>query len=153
MSIIKTERSLAYIHRLTHRRYVILTTLFAFCAQQLFFLHRQYVCIYVCEDERRRRRKKRRIFVLLKELACTHLMFECMYVCGRKKRACVWPRSDSDNVTKVRKEKKRRKSLVLVATGIGCMMWWFLFALAYILCPFDKASHTYLYIYEQNKQT
>jgi hypothetical protein len=47
-----------------------------------------------------------------------------MYVCveEEKKSACVWSRSDNDNVTKLRKEKKRRKSLVLVATGIGCMM-------------------------------
>jgi hypothetical protein len=34
----------------------------------------------VCE----RREKKGKIFVLLKELACTHLMYECMY--GRRKK-------------------------------------------------------------------
>jgi len=117
MSIIKTERSLAYIHAPTRRCYVILTTLFAFCAQQLFFLHLQYVCVCVCK------RKKEKIFVLLKEPSCTHLMYECMYVCVEEKSACVWSRNDNDNVTKLRKEKKRKKkSLVLVATGIECMM-------------------------------
>ena len=82
-----------------------------------------YVYIYICvcvKDERgREREKKGKIFVLLKELAC-------MYRCGRKKSACVWSRSDNDNVTKLGIEKKRRrrrrKSLVLVAIGIGCMM-------------------------------
>jgi hypothetical protein len=65
--------------------------------------------------------KKRKIFVLLKEFACTHLLYECMYVCVEEKSACVWSRSDNDNVTKLRKEKEK-KSLVLVAIGIGCMM-------------------------------
>jgi len=73
----------AHIHAPTRRCYVILTTLFAFSAQQLFFLHRQYVYVCVCE----RREKKGKIFVLLKELACTHLMYECMY--GRRKKKCM----------------------------------------------------------------
>jgi hypothetical protein len=60
--------------------------------------------MYVKEEEE----KKRKIFVLLKELACTHLMYECMYVWKEKKSACVWSRSDNDNVTKLRKEKEER---------------------------------------------
>ena len=52
----------AHIHAPTPCGYVILTTLFAFRAQQLFFLHHQYV--YACERERK---KTREIFVLLKE--------------------------------------------------------------------------------------
>jgi hypothetical protein len=110
MSIIKTERLLGYIHAPTRRRYVILTTLFAFRAQQLFFppsTVRMYVCV--------REKKRIKIFVLLKELAYTHLMYECK--CGRKKSACVWSRSDNDNVTKLRKEKEEKRALYLWPLG------------------------------------
>lgn len=54
------------------------------------------------EREEEGERKKGKIFVLLKELAC-------MYRCGRKKSACVWSRSDNDNVTKLGIEKKKKK--------------------------------------------
>jgi hypothetical protein len=100
MSIIKTERSFAYTP--THR-YVILTTLFAFRTQQLFFLL-YHQCV-------REKKKKRKIFVLLKEAACTHLIYVYIYIfiyiyIWKKKNACAWLRSDNDNVTILRKEKK-----------------------------------------------
>jgi hypothetical protein len=36
--------------------------------------------------------KKRKIFVLLKELACTHLLDECMYVCVEEKKVHAFGR-------------------------------------------------------------
>lgn len=132
MSIIKTERLLAYIHAPTRRCYVILTTLFAFCAQQLFFLHQQYAY-------ETKKRKKRKIFVLFEELACTHCIFRCICMCGReKKSACILLVEKTTAIMWQNDYVKKKKSLVLVATRIGCVMWWFLSTLAHAhIVPFS----------------
>ena len=70
------------------------------------------VCMCVCK------RKKEKIFVLFKEPSCTHLMYDvCMYVCVEEKSACVWSRNDNDNVTKLRKEKEKKRALYLWPLG------------------------------------
>ena len=76
-------------------------------------------------------------------------MYICMY--ARKRSVWAWPRRNNANVTKLCKEKEK-KSLALVAIGIGYRMQRFLLAFAFILCPLDKASHTYPCIIEENKQ-
>ncbi len=97
MSIIKTERSFIYTPT---RCYVILTTLFAFRTQQLFFF--SIVSVYA--------RKKNEKDFCSAQRSCLYAsdlcVYKYIYIYGRKKSACAWLRGDNDNVTILRKEKK-----------------------------------------------
>ncbi len=69
------------------------------------------VCMYV-------REKKKKIFVLIKESACSYPIYVCIYIYIKEKSACAWSRSDNDNVTILSKEKTTRKrALYLWALG------------------------------------
>ncbi len=100
----------------------------------------------VCMWKKKKKKKERFLFCsksLLVRISCMNV---CM--CGRRKKVHAFGREATTIMWQnCAKKKKRRKSLVLVATGIGRMMWWFLLALTHILCPFDKASHTHIHTY------
>lgn len=101
MSIIKTERSLAYIHAPTRRCYVILTTLFAFCAQQLFFLHLEYVCVWC-------KRRKEKDFCSTQR-AFLYASDVWMYVCVEGKKVHAFGRETTTIMWQNCAKKKKKE--------------------------------------------
>ena len=105
MSIIKTERSRCVCTR-THTSSLRNIDNLVRLVRPAAIFSLSSVCMCMCV---RKKKETRAIFVLLKEPACTHQMYECMYVWKKKNSACVWSRSDNDNVTKLRKEKEKKE--------------------------------------------
>ncbi len=133
MSIIKTERSFIYTPT---RCYVILTTLFAFRTQQLFFF--SIVSVYA--------RKKNEKDFCSAQRSCLYASDLCVYkyiyiyMEEKKVLALGWEATTIMWQYYV----KKKKSLVLMDTKIGCMMWWFLLR---TYCALLTKHHTYIYIY------
>lgn len=153
MSIIKTDHSLAHTHTRLHivvAQYWQPCSLFA--PSSYFFHHHQYAWMWNRERERERkrtrgRRKKKDQTQPGKrknELDFCSALYasdgdSCSYVCleeGKKPRmhAFSWVPTTImwQNAQRRNRRKEEKKSLVLVAIGIGCSRRWFALLLLHI---------------------